>query len=74
MQGAKDLQHIQYRELGKGMQVWECRFEGHKGLERLLRSVRKAMNMKEELTELFGQGPRDPCRRVEKSNLCRRVW
>jgi hypothetical protein len=23
VQGAKDLQHIQYRELGKGLQVWE---------------------------------------------------
>ena len=23
MQGAMDLQHIQYRELGKGLQVWE---------------------------------------------------
>jgi len=22
VQGAKDLQHIQYRELGKGLQVW----------------------------------------------------
>jgi hypothetical protein len=43
-----DLQHTQYRELGKGLQVWACGYERHKGVERLLRGAAKAMNIREE--------------------------
>ena len=31
--GAMDLQHIQYRELGKGLQVWRVGMKGTKDLK-----------------------------------------
>jgi hypothetical protein len=55
--GAMDLQHIQYRELGKGLQVWACGYERHKGFERFLPGAGKAMNIKGERMELETQGP-----------------
>jgi len=54
--GAMDLQHIQYRELRKGLQVWACGYERHKGFERFLQRAAKAMNMKVEWTEMETQG------------------
>ena len=54
---AKDMQHNQYRELGKWLQVGACGLERHREIERLLREEWKAMNIGEEWTELFWQGP-----------------